>query len=1177
MSRLKVLKGSAVPAAAASPSGTAVSAAAAPLDVAALRRRLEGQTAPQLWRSLEELAETPGFLDFLHRELPRQASEWQGGEVSRRRFLQLMSASVAMGGLAACTAQPAERIVPYVDMPEGVVPGKPLFFASTHTLGGYGRGVLVESHLGRPTKVEGNPEHPASLGATDAFAQASILDLYDPTRLQVARRLGQVSTWAAFTQELSARMNAQAALAGSGGGSGVRILTGAVTSPTLIGQIERLLAAHPGARWHVWEPAMAGGARAAAGRAGGADQEAVYDLSAADVVLTLDADLLTSGPGALAYARQFTARRRSWPGSAAMAAAPGPAAAPAGVAVAGEAGAAATAESRDEAGGATATAAPAAGSGRPMIRLYSVESTPTNTATLADHRLALPPSEVVAFARAVALELGAAGGRRHRFAKPKAAKWAAEIARDLAAHRGAALVVPGEHAPAELHVLARSINQALGAVGTTVRYVDPVVAGPADHLESLAELVADLAAGVVDVLLVTARNPVFTAPPDLELGAALLRAPFSVYLTPEDDETAEACRWAIPEAHFLESWSDARAFDGTPSLVQPLIEPLYPGARSVHQMVAALAGTLDADGYELVREHWRTAGLGGGGDFERAWRRALHDGVIAGGATGGGAGAATGAGAGAGAGAAGAAAPGQATPRQAAPGQPVAGQSAAGQVAPGRAFAGQAAPGQAPPGQAAPGEPPPGEPGAAPAGPAATASTVAAVQGVEERAEVIEEDILDEVRAEDAGGEGAGPDSPDTLELNFRPDPTIWDGRWANNAWLQELPKPITKLTWDNALLVGPATAERLGVEATDLVDVEWRGRRLTVPVWVVPGHADRSATLTLGYGRRRVGPVGERTGFDAYGLRTPDALWTAPAARVRRHGGRYPLACTQDHHSMEGRDLVRRATAAAVERDPELIRHMGHAPSTDISLFPAYEYAGHAWGMVIDLSACTGCNACVVACQSENSIPTVGKDQVLKAREMHWLRIDRYYEGSLEEPRLHNQPLPCMHCERAPCEVVCPVAATVHGAEGTNDMVYNRCVGTRYCSNNCPYKVRRFNFLQYVDTDTEILRMMRNPDVTVRTRGVMEKCTYCIQRINHGRIEAKREGRRVRDGEVQTACQQACPSDAIVFGDINDAESRVARWRAQPTRYALLEELNTVPRTTYLAKLTNPNPALEA
>ena len=1181
-----------------------VSAPAAPrrLDLAVLRERLAGQTGPRFWRSLEELAETPEFEEMLHREFPRQASVWAGDGVSRRRFLQLMSASLALGGLAGCTRQPDEKIVPYVDMPEGIVPGKPLFFATTHTLNGYGRGVVVESHMGRPTKVEGNPHHPASLGATDVFAQASVLDLYDPGRLQAISHRGRTTSWARLTEEIGrlaeeqgARARAREALgtadgqgaaavpapaavpaetpaAGAGtagaGAAGattppgetgavgaptagpgaaeerrgvrLRVLTGAVSSPTLLGQLDALLARYPEAKWHVWEPAAAHGARAGVRQAGGGDREPVYDLSQAQVVLTLDSDFLVTGAGAQAYARQFTAGRRRWHGAEKMRA--GPAAlGEMGKALAAGSGSEPAPTDPEPAGAATtgpAAAGPSVTDGRAggegaeaghretghaaePLRLYAVESTPTPTGSMADHRLPLPPSQILAFARRLAGELGAAGGARNGGrVDERIAAFARAAAEDLRAHSGAALVVPGDYAPAEVHALAHAMNRALGAVGRTVHSVAPVTHGPADQAASLRELVADLEAERVDALVILGGNPVFTAPADFELARAMQQAPLAIYLTAEDDETAALCHWLVPEAHYLESWGDARAFDGTVSLVQPLIAPLYEGSKTAAELVAAFLDRPDATAHELVREHWQ--GRLGGGDFERAWRRALHDGVIA-----------------------------------------------------------------APAAAAAPVEPAAGEDVELPSGAVAgTAGTVAAVEALRTEAVVddevgggiVEEDILDEVRREDRAREAAAAAEASglpTIELVFRPDPTIWDGRWANNGWLQEIPKPLTKLAWDNALLVSPRTADELGVTRADLVTLRRAGRTLTVPVWVMPGHADGCGTLHFGYGRRRVGPVGRETGFDAYSLRTSDALWTAPAVEVERAGGVYPLACTQDHFSMEGRHLVRHGTFREFAEHPTFVHEMGHVPEDDMSMYPGYEYEGYAWGMAVDLNACTGCNACVAACVVENNSPVVGKEQVIAGREMHWLRIDRYYEGPLDDPRIHHQPVMCQHCELAPCEVVCPVAATVHSDEGTNDMIYNRCVGTRYCSNNCPYKVRRFNFLQYVDTETELLKMVRNPDVTVRGRGVMEKCTYCIQRINAARIESKREGRAVRDGEIVTACQQACPSDAIVLGDVNDPGSRVSRWKDQHLDYGLLAELNTRPRTSYLAKLTHPNPAL--
>ncbi len=1000
------------------------------LDLAALRQRLEGRSGRALWRSLEELAESPEFARWLEREFPEQASEWPEG-VSRRRFLQLMSASLAFGGLAACTRQPLERIVPYVRQPEEIVPGRPLYFATSAVLGGYALGLLAESHQGRPTKIEGNPEHPASLGATDVFAQASVLDLYDPDRSQTVTHNGRISTWEAFGAEIG---GAVATLAATGG-LPLRILSGTVTSPTLAALIRRVLAENPKARWHRWEPAAGDGERAATAQLFGEPLAVRYDFARAEVVLALDADFLTSGPGAVRYARDFVRRRRA--------------------AVAGEG----------------------------TSRLYAVEPTPSPTGTLADHRWPLASAEVGHFALEVAAALGVPGvaspGGRH-------AERAGIVAADLAAHRGASAVVAGDQAPAALHALALAMNAALGSLGATVLATEPVAADPVDGAASLADLVADLRAGAVDTLLILGGNPVYDAPADLAFAEALLAAPRRIHLAPSANETSAYCHWTLPQAHDLESWGDARAFDGTVSLLQPLIEPLY-GGRSALEVVSLFTAGGTRSGEELLRAHWqeRWAQI----DFEPAWRKALHDGFV---------------------------------PDSAAAARAVA------------------------PGDVSP-----------------TAAALAAAQ----------------------------PPSPERPELLFRPDPTVWDGRFANNGWLQECPKPLTKLTWDNAALVSPALAQRLGLANGQWLELEADGRSLSVPAWIHPGQAEHSITLHLGYGRTAVGRVGQGTGFDAYRLRTRAALWSVPVA-ARAGAGRYPLVSTQLHHNiapdprqganLEGREaehrhLLRVGTLERYREHPEFAREAGHGIDPGLSLYPGWEYRGNAWGMSIDLSACTGCNACIVACQAENNVAVVGKEQVARGREMHWLRIDRYYEGSLEEPAVHHQPLPCMQCEQAPCEVVCPVAATTHSDEGLNDMVYNRCIGTRYCSNNCPYKVRRFNFLLYSDFGTPVAKLQRNPDVTVRSRGVMEKCTYCVQRINAARIEAEREGRPIRDGEIVTACQQACPTEAIVFGNLADPASRVSARKRQPLDYALLAELGTRPRTTYLAKLTNPHPALAA
>ncbi len=950
------------------------------------------------WRSLEEAADGPELAALLARQYPSQAEAWID-PLRRRDFLRLMAASLALGGLASCSSQPREEIVPYVHAPENLVPGKPLFYATALALGGLGTGVLVESHLGRPTKVEGNPLHPASLGATDVFAQAAVLGLYDPDRSQALTYVGAIRPWSEFLAVLrSARGVARARR-----GAGLRILTETVTSPTLAAELAAVLHDFPEARWHQWEPAGRDTARAGARLAFGEDADTRYALADADVIVALDADFLGCGPAHLRSVREFAARRRP--------------------------------------------------DGRGMNRLYVVESGLTPTGARADHRLPCRAGEVEDVARALAAALGVAGAGG---APPAAdARWVAAVARDLAAHRGRSAVIPGEQQPAVVHALAHAINAALGNVGKTVVHTAPVEARPEDQLASLRALTADMDAGRVELLLVLGGNPVYTAPADVPFAAALAKVPLRVHLGLYADETAELCHWHVPEAHPLEAWGDVRAYDGTVTIQQPLIAPLY-GGRSALELLAAFGERPERGGREIVREHWQ--GARPGADFEAAWRRWLHDGVV-----------------------------------------------------PGTALA---------------------------------PKTVA-----------VRPDVL---RAAPRAA-GAG------LEVVFRPDPTLHDGRFANNAWLEELPKPITSVTWDNPVLLGPAAAERLGVASEDEVELEHGGRKVRAPVFVVPGHADGSLTVLLGHGRRRAGRVGTGVGFDAYRLRTADAPWIADGVTLRRTGRRRPLATVQHHHRMEGRDVVRTLTVG---------EHEAHA-EPEVSLYPSVAYPGHRWGMAIDLSTCVGCNACVVACQAENNVPVVGRTEVLRGREMHWLRVDSYHAGESANPETHFMPVPCMQCENAPCEVVCPVEATVHSAEGLNDMVYNRCVGTRYCSNNCAYKVRRFNFFQYADWETESLVALRNPDVSVRSRGVMEKCTYCVQRITHARIRAEEESRPIRDGELVTACQQACPAEAIVFGDLNDPQSRVVKLKAEARSYALLEELNTRPRTTYLAAVKNPNPEL--
>jgi molybdopterin-containing oxidoreductase family iron-sulfur binding subunit len=951
-------------------------------------------TGRQYWRSLEQLAETPQFLEWLHREFPVHASEFTSGP-SRRRMLQLMAASFGLAGLTACR-RPVERILPASQGSEGLVPGAPLFYNTIMSVGGEASGLLVGCHDGRPTKIEGNPNHPSSLGATSVYAQASVLSLYDPDRSKAVLKDGKPSSWEEFEKFAATR---------TGNGAGLRFLSEVVASPSLEAVRDHVLARFPQSRWVEFEPLDQDQARAGAELAFKAPLIPQYHFDRADVVVSLDCDFLGQDAHTLSAIRGFASRRRmDAPGDS-------------------------------------------------MNRLYIVEGRHSMTGAVADHRLRMAPGEVRQFAEDLARELRLLGPTSAPDARRR---WLAAVARDLESRRGRCLVVAGPRQPAEVHALAHWINQALGAAGVTVTYSEPPKR-PA--LQPLSSLAAEISAGQVETLVILGGNPAFNAPADLGFGALLHKIPTSIRLGLEEDETSAGCSWHLPAAHFLESWGDGRAADGTASVQQPLIEPLY-GGRTAAEVLALLSGYKDRRAYDIVHNYWLT-------------RWSLADGVI----------------------------PGTQFPEV----KPV----------------------------------------------VDTARVQAALQ--------------------------AKPPAAPGVEVAFYPGWASWDGRFANNGWLQEAPDPMTRLTWDNAALISPTTARSLGLDDGELVVLSAGGREATMPVLVQPGHADQCISVAVGYGRSRCGRVGQNVGFNAYALRTSGARWIAAGVEIRQTGKSHKLALTQHHQTMEGRPLLLAATLEEYRKDPQVIAKAAPHDPGNLSLYKERSYdQGYQWAMSIDLNACVGCNACVVACQAENNIPIVGKDQVLRGREMHWIRVDRYYEGSPEEARAVTQPVTCQQCENAPCENVCPVAATTHSPEGLNDMVYNRCVGTRYCSNNCPYKVRRFNFLNLHKELSEVGKMVFNPDVTVRMRGVMEKCTYCVQRIEQKRIQAQREGHRtIRDGEIVTACQQACPAEAIVFGDMNDPASRVAKLRKQDRRYDLLGELHTKPRTTYLAKLRNPNPEL--
>jgi molybdopterin-containing oxidoreductase family iron-sulfur binding subunit len=1088
----------------------------------------------KLWTGLEDYMDSPEFRAAMADEFPEDAAEWTD-PVSRRRFMTLMGASLALAGAAGCSPRPApmRKIVPYTRQPEQVTPGVPLYFASAFPLNGFVHGVLVASREGRPIKVEGNPDHPSSLGGCDVFAQGSLLDLYDPDRSKTVTHRGNPVTYDEAVLAVRGAIEQQRGKRGAG----LRILSETVTSPTLGSEITALLNDLPDARWAIYDVGGLDNVREGARRAFGRPLNVAYDLTKADVVVSLDADFLAVGPGSVRYCRDLASRRKIRQDGKTLAE---------------------VHEGKSDKEGVQVDA---------MSRVYAVECMPTTTGSKADHRLPLRSSDVEVFARKLAAELGV-GVPSAGNLPDKAQAWLAPLAADIRKpeRKGKVVVVPGDHQPAAVHAVCHAINSALGAIGQTVILSAPADVRPEGKVIDLPTLVKEMADKKVDTLLILGGNPAYAAPADLDFAGAINTVGFRVHLGAQVDETAVLCEWHINEAHYLETWGDGRGHDGTAAIQQPLIAPLN-GGKCAIEFVAAIRneplrnpGGLQppAESREIVRAYWRKwfADNKKSGAFETFWQESVRSGVVA-------------------------------------------------QSTPGRETPGMAANWA----QQLPSTPP-------------------------------------------ISGE---------YEINFRLDPTVHDGRFANNGWLQELPKPITMLCWDNAAFVSPETGKKLGLEKdwrwtagergraeVNVIELEYKGRKLKVPAWVLPGHADGAVTVHLGGGRERAGRVSSSPsepnaegkpvrGFNANALLTrgdgPSLLYIDGGLKVAKTRDTYFLACVQGNYSMVQRNPItgnpmdrkpaRRATVAEYKANPMFARvlptaagesmlveknvpgprphtHDGHDHNGQSHADRHDDHGGHdrrlleltmyhpnetlypglknqrRWAMAIDLGACTGCNACVMACVSENNTPVVGKYEVTRAHEMHWIRVDRYYEGNPDDGaalQTHFQPVPCQQCEKAPCEVVCPVGATVHSADGLNDMVYNRCVGTRYCSNNCPYKVRRFNFLTFQDWFTDSIKLGRNPDVSVRSRGVMEKCTYCVQRIRYAEIVAEREGRPIRDGEILTACQSACPSNAIVFGDLNDDHAVVGRWKTEPTNYGLLAELNTMPRTTYLASVRNPNP----
>jgi len=1004
--------------------------AAEPLTLEQVRAKLNSAKGKKYWRSLDELADTPEFQAAVEREFPSAAQEWID-PTSRRSFLKLMGASMALAGLSGCTKMPDEPIYPYIKAPEDLILGKPMYFATAHPFTTGAVPLLVKSDEFRPIKIDGNPEHAYTQGGSDPYSQGTLLDLYDPDRSQHVMYEEEGRSWGEFAEALRQKVTA------SKDGTGIYFLSATITSPTLARQWQEAQKAWPKAKLVQYDPAIAGTFLEKG-------LNFRFDLSQADVIVSLDADFLSgaSYPGFHKLVRDYAARRKQ----------------------------------------------PENG----MNRLYAIESTPTTTGMKAEHRLGLRASEVPAFAAALAQAVGVVGISAPSYSwSDEQQKFLAALAKDLKASAGRCAVIPGLYQDVSVASLALAINNTLSNLGKTVEMSALSAAElPGDQLGDFRALVADLNAGKVDWLVILNANPIYDAPADLDFGTAFGKANVVAHLGSHYDETGHQAHWHIPAAHYLEYWSDARAYDGAVSIVQPMIDPLY-GGHTAHEFFQALLSEPMLSAYDAVRETWKPIIKG---DFEAGWRKALHDGWIEG-----------------------------------------------------------------------------------------TAYDKSAKAGSSTGVPAV-----------------PTPTTKDSLEIIFRPDPNVYDGRWANVGWLQELPKPVTNLSWDNAAIVSGATLTKLGLEEDDIIEITVGGGRVKAPVIVAPGHPDNSITVYLGYGRQ-VGRVAGGAGFNAYQVRNSWAPFYATGS-LRKLEGKWGVAITKSHyqdhrpaifggpgdsanHSLEAdeaigeRGIIRYATLEEFKANPNFA-HEGETyetPSRDTSLFPNWQYnEGNAWAMSIDMNSCTGCNACIVSCYAENNIAVVGKQQVRIGRNMQWLRIDAYFEGDLAAPRAHFQPMACQHCENAPCEQVCPVGATVHTPEGLNMMVYNRCVGTRYCSNNCPYKVRRFNFLLFSDYETESLKLMRNPDVSVRSRGVMEKCTYCVQRIEEAKITADKENRGVRDGDIVTACQQACPAKAITFGNINDKNSRVSKLRAQQRSYQVIADINTRPRTTYVAEVLNPNSALQ-
>ena len=1028
-----------------------------------MKRILQHPTAPNTgrayWRSLGEYARTPDFEEWLHREFPKGAAEWENDPLSRRTFLRLMGASLALAGLSLSGCRrPEAHLVPFTQSPEWVVSGKKMSFATAQPRRRGSLPLLATTFDGRPVKMEGNPLHPVSQGATDNHAQASLLDLYDPARRRFRTRGNQKAT----PEEWSAEIKRIREEASKSAGSSLAILAEETLSPSRERLRAELLRQFPQATWAVYDPLNSGRDLAASALAFGPGTDFRPQLSAASTILSLDCDFLGSDEGDLPDTRGFASGRR------------------------------------------------ARKPGDKMNRLYVAEPKFSLTGTMADHRLRLRASAT----GALLLELA----RQIRSIQPSAelntllqqapdlplpkdvdSAWIRECAADLVAHGKTSLILVGRRQSVTIQAIALALNASLGAVGTTL-LVTPQLSSPAISLSALADKIRR---GSIRTLVLLGGDPVYNAPADLDWASLQASIPSTLHLSPFFNATSARTTWFIPGTHYLEAWGDTLAVDGSYLSIQPTIQPLW-GGESQLEFLTALTDQPKAVGPSVIRETLASRTKLTGDKLEQAWQDFVREGFV-------------------------------------------------------------------------------------------PTSIVGSSRSINTSAIA---PLLSSIDPTPTGDTAA-------LEAVFAHSGAVDDGRYGNNGWMQEWPDPMTKLTWDNAILISKETADSLGLKnelnkgtlIADVVLATLAGRTVEAPILIAPGHVNFAVTLPVGYGQENLGPVAKGSGFDAYRLRSSTEDYLTQGLTLKRTGRTRELAVTQEHQVMEGRDLVREATVKEFEEKPDWVKKVGmdaHNPPNQ-SFYKNPKLTGdHQWAMVIDLSTCTGCNACVTACTAENNIPIVGKDQVIKGREMHWIRVDRYYTGEPEEPESVSQPVACMQCENAPCETVCPVNATVHNEEGLNVMAYNRCIGTRYCANNCPYKVRRFNFFDYNQRSLdklylgplapkgteETIKLQKNPNVTVRMRGVMEKCTFCVQRIEEAKIGARVRARdsadlKIPSGTLQTACQQACPADAIVFGDLKNEKDEVGKLRALPQNYSLLDYLNVGPRLTYLGRIRNPNPAM--